>query len=218
MLKRSPGSPASRNGAKVEHPGRWKLVYADFVTVLMAFFMVVWILLYKNVVKEKNRDRTCTTEIAEAVRGIVASDPTVVKGREPIQVLDDYSVEGVRLTLVDAGGAMFQSGKSEISDFAKKHFDTIAAAISKCPASHKLMIEGYTDSVKFSGDAAGFGNWDLSSARANAARRELLVRGLDEGHFEAVVGYGDSRPVLPDDPKNAVNRRVSITVIAPFEN
>jgi len=198
-----------------EHLGRWKLVYADFVTVMMVFFLVVWILLYKETSPEKQYDRKCTNEIASFVRTQVASDPTVARGKEPIQVTSDYSVEGVRFTLVDTAAAMFQSGRSEISEFADKHFNTIAEAIKKCSSEHKLKIEGYTDATKFGGGDQGFGNWELSAARANAARRELLRRGLKETSISEVVGYGDSRPVLLEDPNNAVNRRVSITVIAP---
>lgn len=199
-----------------EHLGRWKLVYADFVTVMMTFFLVVWILLYKETSPEKQYDRKCTNEIANFVRAKVASDPSVIKGKEPIQVTSDYSVEGVRFTLVDTAAAMFQSGRSEISEFAKKHFDTIAEATKRCSLEHKLKIEGYTDATKFGGADTGFGNWELSAARANAARRELLLRGLEERSISEVVGYGDSRPALPEDPNNAVNRRVSITVIAPL--
>lgn len=198
------------------HTGRWKLVYADFVTVLMAFFIVSWIMLFNLISKEKKLDRTCTNQIAELVRAQIESDPDRVVGAEAIQVLNDYTVEGVRFTLVDAtGAAMFRSGQAVISEFAKRHFDTIAAAVQQCRGDHKLRIEGYTDATKFAGGELGYGNWELSAERANAARRELLLRGIDPVQISEVVGYGDSRPAIPKDPNDARNRRVSITVMAP---
>lgn len=197
------------------HTGRWKLVYADFVTVLLAFFIVSWILVVNLISKEKKLDRICTNSIAELVRSQVNSDPATVRGKEPIQVLNDYTVDGVRFTLVDSTSAMFQSGQAVISEFGKRHFDTIASAIQQCEGDHRLRIEGYTDATKYAGGDLVYGNWELSAERANAARRELLLRGIEPERISEVVGYGDSRPALPNDPNNALNRRVSITVIAP---
>jgi chemotaxis protein MotB len=197
------------------HTGRWKLVYADFVTVLLAFFIVSWILVVNLISKEKKLDRVCTNNIAELVRAQVDSDLATVRGKEPIQILSDYTVDGVRFTLVDSTSAMFQSGQAVISEFGKRHFDTIASAIKRCSGEHKLRIEGYTDGTKYAGGDMAYGNWELSTERANSARRELLMRGIEPGRISEVVGYGDSRPALPNDPNNALNRRVSITVVAP---
>lgn len=207
--------PRRRAAEGEPHTGRWKLVYADFVTVLMAFFIVSWIMLFNLISKEKKLDRTCTNQIAALVRRQVGSDPRTIVGKEPIQILNDYTVEGVRFTLVDATSAMFRSGQAVISEFAKTHFDTVAAAIQQCKGDHKLRIEGYTDATRFAGGDLGYGNWELSAERANAARRELLLRGIDPKQISEVVGYGDSRPAKPENPNDAQNRRVSITVIAP---
>ena len=59
----------------------------------------------------------------------------------------------------------------------------------------------------------GYGNWELSAERANAARRELLSKEVKPERISQVIGYGDSRPSLPNDPTNALNRRISITVL-----
>jgi chemotaxis protein MotB len=182
---------------------------------LLAFFIVSWILVVNLISKEKKLDRVCTNNIAELVRAQVDSDLATVRGKEPIQILSDYTVDGVRFTLVDSTSAMFQSGQAVISEFGKRHFDTIASAIKRCSGEHKLRIEGYTDGTKYAGGDMAYGNWELSTERANSARRELLMRGIEPGRISEVVGYGDSRPALPNDPNNALNRRVSITVVAP---
>lgn len=200
------------------HAGRWKLVYADFVTVLMAFFIVAWIMLFDLISKEKKIDRGCTDRVAQQVKLKMASDPAIIKGKEPIQVLNDYSIFGVRFTLVDSTKAMFESGRSAISEFAKPQFDLIAEAVKSCPPDHKLRIEGYTDGAKYAGGDFAYGNWELSSDRAQSARRELLKRGIEPSRISDVTGYGDSRLALPDDPKNPLNRRVSITIMAPFKD
>jgi len=103
-----------------------------------------------------------------------------------------------------------------LSDFAKKQFQKIASVVDMCP-THKLKIEGYTDSTPYSGGATGYGNWELSGERANAARRELVAQNVSIDRIAQVIGYGDSVPTLPDDPTNAVNRRISITILPPLK-
>lgn len=208
----------STNGQGSGHRGgRWKLVYADFITVLMAFFIVTWILTYDKLSKEKFEfDRSCTNEIANLVRSSLASNPAFSGGKMPIEVANDFLVPGVRFTLVDSLKPMFESGSSRLSSFAEPHLDTIAAAVSQCPSNHKLRIEGYTDATPYAGGDLSYGNWELSAERANTARRELLKRGIDTDQIAEVTGYGDSRPALRDDPRNPLNRRVSITLLAPL--
>lgn len=216
---RLPGEPAQTRHIS----GRWKLVYADFVTVLMAFFIVMWILRidYKSkteVVKLSNElelDRTCTNRVAEIVREKLRNDPTVDMDKPPIEVINDLMVDGVRFTLVDSQEPMFERGQATLSAFAEPHLKTIAEAISLCSSEHKLSIEGYTDAEPFRG-SAGRTNWELSADRANAARRKLVELSVDDRRISEVTGYGDSRPAYPDDPNSPLNRRVSITLLAPF--
>ena len=86
-----------------------------------------------------------------------------------------------------------------------------------CPGS-PLRIEGYTDATPYAGGALGYGNWELSAERANAARRELLSKEVDIKRIAQVLGYGDSVPSLPNDPTNPLNRRISITVLPKPDN
>lgn len=207
----------SKNIRKPASHGRWKLVYADFVTVLMAFFIVAWVLLFDLVSKELKIDRTCTNQIGEDVRELLARRPKIEGSRDPIEVVSDYSVPGVRFTLVDSASPMFQSGSARLSAFGAPYLDIIAEAVLKCPADHLLKIEGYTDGTQYAGGVTGYGNWELSAERANTARRELIRRNVDTTRISEVTGYGDSRPALPDDPKNPLNRRISITLLAPLK-
>jgi chemotaxis protein MotB len=201
--------PAARKTRELSH-GNWKLVYADFVTVLMAFFLVVWIILFDKVSKIPERDMTCINDLAMNLQEQIEADKQIKKGVSPIQIELNY--DGLRLTLLDNNQPMFQSGQSVLSEFAKSQFDKIAKSVNICP-KNRLRIEGYTDASKYAGGVTGYGNWELSAERANSARRELLVRQVASERISQVIGYGDSVPSLPDDPENPLNRRISITVL-----
>lgn len=205
------GRGPKRGRRHVSH-GNWKLVYADFVTVLMAFFIVVWIMLFDLISEREKLDVSCLKPLAEGLQQQINDDKTFKSGRSPLQV--EYSIEGLRVTLLDTQDAMFQRGGAILSDFAKKQFAKIASVVDMCP-THKLKIEGYTDATPYASGVTGYGNWELSSERANAARRELLAQNVAVDRIAQVIGYGDSVPSLPDDPTNALNRRISITVLPP---
>jgi chemotaxis protein MotB len=75
-----------------------------------------------------------------------------------------------------------------------------------------MLIEGQTDSIPFASSAAGYSNWELSSDRANSARKLMQENGLRINQVAEVRGYADQHLRKPEDPKNASNRRVSIVV------
>jgi flagellar motor protein MotB len=221
-LKPGPGTKTKeaihrRNGhqkkAKKEAThGSWKLVYADFVTVLMAFFIVVWVMLFDNISKRERIDTSCIEPVAKELKEMIQGDAGLQSGKMPFDI--DYSSEGLRITLKDAGEPLFQRGGTTLSDFAKKQFQKIASVANKCP-THKLKIEGYTDAEAYAGGTNGYGNWELSAERANSARRELIAEKVPIDRIAQVIGYGDSVPSMPQDPTNPLNRRISITVIPP---
>ena len=174
--------------------GNWKLVYADFMTVLMAFFLVTWILLWDLVSKRPEIDMACIQRMAADLHRQIDEDKALRKGAVPILI--DLQPDSLRLTLLDNNQPMFQTGGAVLSGFAKEQFGKIASA----------------------GGALGYGNWELSAERANAARRELLSKEVDIKRIAQVLGYGDSVPSLPNDPTNPLNRRISITVLPKTDN
>lgn len=205
------GLPIVKGRKHINH-GNWKLVYADFVTVLMAFFIVVWIMLFDLISEREKLDLTCLKPLNEALQKQILEDRTLNKGKNALVV--DYSVEGLRVTLLDTQKPMFQTGAAILSEFAKNQFSKIASVVEMCP-THKLKIEGYTDASPYAGGITGYGNWELSTERANAARRELLAQKVAADRIVQVIGYGDSVPSMPEDPTNPLNRRISITVLPP---
>ena len=190
--------------------GNWKLVYADFVTVLMAFFLVVWILLWNKISQLPEVDTRCIQNMAADLHRQIDEDKALRRGGIPILIV--LEPDGLRLTLLDNNQPMFQTGGTVLSSFAKEQFGKIASAVNMCP-DNPLKIEGYTDATPYSGGITGYGNWELSAERANAARRELLSKNVASSRISQVIGYGDSVPSLPKDPTNPLNRRISITVL-----
>ncbi len=84
----------------------------------------------------------------------------------------------------------------------------MAAEIGKLP--NKVIIEGYTDARPYTG--AGYSNWELSTERANTARKILEEKGLKKDQVQEVRGFADRNLKHPDKPMDASNRRVSILV------
>jgi chemotaxis protein MotB len=123
----------------------------------------------------------------------------------------DRTPEGLRIQLVDQEkSSMFALGSNEMNEQAKKLMTLVAQAIQKLP--NKISITGHTDSTPFA-RAGNYGNWELSSDRANASRRALLAAGLPADRVQTVVGTADRDPLVADQPASPRNRRISIMLL-----
>jgi chemotaxis protein MotB len=91
----------------------------------------------------------------------------------------------------------------------------VAAVVMKLP--NKLAVSGHTDARPYA-SGRGYSNWELSSDRANASRRELITAGLPEARFASVTGRADKEPFVTDDPFSPRNRRISIIVLYEFRS
>src|SRR5690242_1396230 len=113
-------------------------------------------------------------------------------------LLIDRTPEGLRIQLVDQEKiSMFALGSSEMADSAKKLMTLVTQAVQKLP--NKLSITGHTDATPFA-KAGNYGNWELSSDRANASRRALVAAGLPLDRIAKVVGTADRDPLISDQP------------------
>jgi chemotaxis protein MotB len=123
----------------------------------------------------------------------------------------DNTPEGLRIQIVDQKGlAMFPSGGAEPLDRAKEILNLVSDVVKKMP--QQIAISGHTDSVPF-GAGSSYTNWELSVDRANAARRYLRDTGLPASRISRVVGKADTEPLVPNDPDNPRNRRLSIVLL-----
>lgn len=227
------------------HGGAWKVAYADFVTAMMALFIVLWLMNSSEQVKKAiagyfrdpsghgRQQGTGQAGLGEGV-GVGKEDMSKLKDkleaamkqtpsldRLKDQVQMTVTGEGLRIELLESDvGTFFESGNAQPSSSGMSMLKMISGELAKLP--NRLLIEGHTDARPYTGRAS-YSNWELSSDRANAARRLMQESGLRPDQIAEVRGYADQRLRKPDDPDNASNRRVSIIVQyrpaeAPAEN
>lgn len=224
------------------HGGAWKVAYADFVTAMMALFIVLWIMGQDQGVKEAVASyfqdpigySNKTKKFLDGKSNMPgAGDPKKLKEEEKKQLQEMSSQmiselqknaefgsllkqvevkmvkEGLRIELIDSDNDLFfQVGTPELNNKAEKLLEKIGGKLAKLP--NKIIVEGHTDSRPYMGHGRGYSNFELSTERANSARRALLKGGLPEGRFEEVRGYADRVLKDKNDPFNPVNRRISI--------
>ncbi|MBC8166515.1 MAG: OmpA family protein, partial [Bryobacteraceae bacterium] len=127
------------------------------------------------------------------------------------KILVTVTGEGLRIDFVESkDGLFFESGSSVPTAAGKNLLAGLAKEIGAI--SSPLLVEGHTDSQPFNG-RTGYGNWELSADRANAARRILQEAGVGAKQISQVRGYADQKSLHPDKPDSPSNRRISIVVM-----
>jgi chemotaxis protein MotB len=246
-MSTSAGSPViivrkRGGGHKGHHGGAWKVAYADFVTAMMAFFLVMWIVgqsqAVRSAVAAYFRDPGAFQDAGKGIlpgaeRGTVGgaeSQPDVARAKAALQraarhleetlatkfgeVKDRIDIrvtdEGLLIELREApNDGFFATGSATAKPETVEILGTIGKELGTLP--NKIAIEGHTDSRPYA-STEGYSNWELSTDRANTARRVLERRGLRPGQIEAVRGYADTRLRAGTKPMDAGNRRISIVV------
>jgi chemotaxis protein MotB len=126
------------------------------------------------------------------------------------QIIIDITPSGLRIQIVDKDKRpMFDSGSHELKAYSRQILYGLADVLKKVP--NKLSITGHTDATPF--DLGNYGNWELSSDRANAARRALIRGGITPDKIARVEGFADSVLFDKEHPTNPINRRIAIIVL-----
>ncbi|HZX17620.1 MAG TPA: flagellar motor protein MotB [Pseudomonas sp.] len=127
------------------------------------------------------------------------------------QILFEITQDGLRIQIMDAENRpMFASGSARLQPYFEDILLAMTDTIAAVP--NKISVSGHTDAAPFVG-SGGYGNWELSADRANAARRVLIAGGYDDEQVARVVGYASSALFDRDNPLNPVNRRIDIVVL-----
>jgi chemotaxis protein MotB len=216
------------------HGGAWKVAYADFVTAMMALFIVLWLLNSSKQIRVAVggyfKDPTGTSK--KVGNGQTGSGENFIVTKDNMDKIKDeleqtihrvdieeklknqismtITAEGLRVELMEnEKGAFFSSGSQDPTAGAKDLLSMLAAELGKLP--NKISIEGHTDSRPFS-TSATYTNWELSADRANAARRVMTQNGLQANQITQVRGYADQRLRNAEDPQDPANRRISVIV------
>jgi chemotaxis protein MotB len=262
-----------KKGGHGAHGGAWKIAYADFVTAMMAFFLLMWLLgstsegdkkgiadYFQNPLKvamsggsgagdatsvvkgggtdisrqggqvkngdieaERRRnavkalkaeqakaERSRLETLSERMQDVLSSSPKLAEFKSQIRL--DMTRDGLRIQIVDEQNRpMFDSGAAEVKGYMREILQAIGSVLAEVP--NKLTLEGHTDAKPMGAGALGYSNWELSSDRANASRRELLAGGLSDTRVLRVQGLAASLPYDRQDPLNPINRRISIIVM-----
>lgn len=146
----------------------------------------------------------------QALKQAINSIPELAKLANSLLV--DNTPEGLRIQIVDQEGlAMFPSGSADMFGHTRALLELVGRVIKQLP--EPISISGHTDSVPFAGQT-NYTNWELSADRALAARRVLTGEGgVPAQRVQRVVGQADMEPLLPNDPTNPRNRRLTIVLL-----
>lgn len=270
------------------HGGAWKVAYADFVTAMMSFFLLLWLL---NVTDSKTQEGladyfsptvasvSSTSGSGNILAGTAASpegtqsggvtsirfptappasqqtevdvqssegdqgpsgainadsfDSTITESSAQLkataeqitqaiqrvpelaehrdQIILEETPEGLRIQLLDKDRrAMFENGSDILFDYAVLLIQQVGEVVSYLP--NRIAVMGHTN-----GSDAGLDNdysdWELSSDRANRARRVLVQMGVSTDRFSEVTGKAQTEPMFPDSPQRPENKRITILVL-----
>jgi chemotaxis protein MotB len=246
----------SRHGG--HHGGAWKVAFADFVTAMMALFIVLWVLGQSQQVKQNIAQHFRNPGVFESTTGTILPEETKLvpnaSEQEKIDVADSIASlhgaqqwqpqelllghlekrlqsllvtmpelarlknqveisatpEGLRIDLLEKdSSSFFDTGSTQLTPPAVALLRTIAKELRTLP--NPIILEGHTDSHPYTATSA-YSNWELSTDRANSARRILEKYGVAPDRIEQVRGYADKKLRYLENPYDIRNRRVSICI------
>ena len=223
-----------KGGHGGHHGGAWKVAYADFVTAMMALFIVLWLLNStpqvkkavagyfqdpKSSMKETGTDlagddenipidRKNVENLKAQIEKAIREKPDLKKLAKQIEIT--ITPEGLRIELIEGkNGTFFESGSAVLSENGRVLLAMLAGQLKTLP--NRLLIEGHTDAQAYSPNST-YTNWELSADRANSARRLLQQDGVRSDQVSQVRGYADQMLRVKSNPYDPSNRRISLIV------
>lgn len=227
------------------HGGAWKVAYADFVTAMMALFLVLWLSAQDSRIKEavERAFRNPFSSVTKESVGILPNkdtqavqqqkgnfdSPSAMQMELLRRVTEDLAKmleqdpehqstfkidtlsDGVRINVFDRGfRPVFEPDTANFTPYGTWVFSTLAWEISRY-TTFIVELEGHTQKGYQPG-LENYGAWELSSDRANAARRKLITHGVGEVQISKVSGLGSSEPMPNNPPESEGNRRVTVVM------
>ncbi len=225
--------------SKKDNSERWLITYADLITLLMIFFIVMYALSKLDAAKFEALAQSLTATFGAGAMILDSPGPAVVPGSPPEQIrdlveanqleklkqeLEQYIGESgltarISVTTEERGivlsfqdNVLFELGSDVLTAQAKEILDKVAPLLGNTP--NYIRIEGHTDNLPIS--TARFpSNWELSAARATNVVRELInTHGMPPAKLSAIA-YGEYRPRAPNNSQynRQLNRRVDLIIL-----
>ena len=223
-----------KGGHGGHHGGAWKVAYADFVTAMMSLFIVLWLMNTSQKVRQavagyfndpRGKSTQTGTDQAGSSENLALTEKNIPelkkKIEEAIRQMNDLKTlqnqiqititpEGLRIELLETkDGTFFDTGSATLNKNGRELLQMLAGQLGGIP--NRVSIEGHTDAQPYAA-ANGYGNWELSTDRANAARRVMETSGLRQNQVSQVRGYADQKLRVPSNPLDPSNRRISLIV------
>jgi chemotaxis protein MotB len=226
--------PQRASGSRVSHE-RWLVSYADFMTLLFAFFATMYTVSSVDASKLSSVAKSLQAALLDSEQARAAQAAEIreheLKATATASTSDDgiqaqmtealaaelaneritMSVDrrGVTVSIPEAG--TFAIGRDELSESAQALVTRVAATLSQFP--HAVRVEGHTDDVPIHNTRFA-SNWDLSTARASRVVELLIARGIGPERLSA-TGYGEFHPRVPNrsEQARAANRRIDLVIL-----
>jgi chemotaxis protein MotB len=148
-------------------------------------------------------------QVKQKIEEQIKQDPGLADLKNNIDI--QQTPEGLRIEVLDKEKvSMFPSGSAAMNERSRQLLQLVARVISPLP--NKLSISGHTDATPYQGKI-DYSNWELSTDRANAARRTLETFGVNDNRMQNVAGKADTDPKVKGDPLSPENRRISIVLL-----
>ncbi|MDH0364407.1 flagellar motor protein MotB [Comamonas aquatica] len=260
-----------KKGDHGHHGGAWKIAYADFMTAMMAFFLLMWLLgstskgdlqgiaAYFNSplkvamnggdgsgnsssiipgggtdltrihgqVKRPEADsndqsrqslrQVRAQQDAQRIKALHAKIDAMISSNATLneyksQIRMDVTPDGLQIQIVDdQNRPMFDIGSAMVKPYMRDILREVGSALGG--VENRISLAGHTDAAPYGMGERGYSNWELSTDRANASRRELVAAGMPNDKLARVVGLAASDLLLPNEPRAPQNRRITITVL-----
>lgn len=158
---------------------------------------------------QKKKEIQHMIELKKQIEKKISASETLSELKNQLKI--EITPNGLQIQVLDdRKRPMFGAGVDLPKDYASKLLEEVGNVLSH--SKNKISIAGHTDSSGYSANA-DYTNWELSSDRANAARRLLLKGGVGQKRIAQAVGLSDTVPFDKENPYNPRNRRISIIVL-----
>ena len=209
----------------------WGVVYGDFMSNMMVFFLVLFAFSLKaqqnpkgptldeslSSIQKEFGGKISQAQLDRLTQKKLEDDLSEklqkMIDKEGLHDLTKVDANATKIRLVLTAPVLFDLGRADMKPEALSIIESIAGVLAQPPLNKEIVVEGHTDNMPLAGGRYE-SNWNLSAARANAVVQILLKQGVAPEHLTA-TGYGEYRPIAPNDtPENrAQNRRIEISIL-----